>query len=170
MVTIRETRESDLSLVQALWADGDVMRFVGFPDGLHQSDAQMSGWYRRIESGRPSINHYSIFLDDRYCGESFYRIDPERGHRAALDIKLFPFARGQGIAAGGLSHAIAAAFRHGADVVWVDPDPNNAKAIALYRRLGFVQKAVPDDLRDETCEQLYFELTREAYGQESGLA
>ena len=38
MIEIRETTEKDLKNVQRLWADGDVMRFVGFPDGLHQTD------------------------------------------------------------------------------------------------------------------------------------
>lgn len=32
MITIRETTSRDLSNVQKLWADGDVMKFVGFPD------------------------------------------------------------------------------------------------------------------------------------------
>jgi len=45
-----------------------------------------------------------------------------------LDIKLFRFARGRGIATKALSHAIEEAFRNGAQIVWVDPDPQNAKA------------------------------------------
>ena len=44
MITIRETTQEDLASVQALWADGDVMKFVGFPDGLHQTDEQMRRW------------------------------------------------------------------------------------------------------------------------------
>ena len=37
MVTIKETTREDIKNVQRLWADGDVMRFVGFPDGLHET-------------------------------------------------------------------------------------------------------------------------------------
>ncbi|MBQ6238918.1 MAG: GNAT family N-acetyltransferase [Firmicutes bacterium] len=161
MTVIKETTIEDLDNVQKLWADGDVMRFVGFPDGLQRTSEEMKGWFRWIESNRPALNHYSIFEDGKYCGESFYNIDAE--HRsAALDIKLFGFARGRGIAAAGLSHAIQEAFRNGAEVVWVDPNPQNLKAIALYRRLGFQQKAFPEHLlsEDEEPISIYMELRK----------
>ena len=38
MIEVRETTVNELALVQGLWADGDVMCFVGFPEGLHQTD------------------------------------------------------------------------------------------------------------------------------------
>ncbi len=161
MIELRETTVHDIKNVQRLWADGDVMKFVGFPDGLHRTEEEMKNWFRWIVSGRPVLNHYSIFEDGQYCGESFYRIDPE--HRsAALDIKLFSFARGRGIAAAGLSHAIREAFRNGAESVWVDPNPENAKAIALYKRLGFRQKEFPDHLMREGEEpnSVYMELRK----------
>lgn len=161
MIEIKETGPQDLGLVQTLWADGDVMRFVGFPQGLHQTDEEMRDWFRWIESGRPARNHYSIFEDGKYCGESFYRIDVEHGS-AALDIKLFGFARGRGLAAAGLSHAIEEAFRNGAETVWVDPVPENGKAIALYKKLGFQQKAFPAYLLSEKGEpgSVYMELRK----------
>ena len=162
MLAIRETTAEDLKNVQRLWADGDVMRFVGFPEGLRQTDEDMERWLRWIESNRPALNHYAIFEDGRYCGESFYELDAE--HRsAALDIKLFGFARGRGIAAAGLSHAIREAFRNGAEIVWVDPNPDNGKAIALYERLGFRRKDFPDYLLsgDEAPRSIYMELCRE---------
>ena len=105
MLEIKETTIEDIKCVQQLWADGDVMKFVGFPDGLHETDEKMQNWLRWIESNRPTLNHYSIFEDGKYCGESFYEIDAEH-QSAALDIKLFGFARGRGIATAGLSHAI----------------------------------------------------------------
>ncbi|WP_373724016.1 hypothetical protein, partial [Bacteroides heparinolyticus] len=102
MIEVKETTINDIDNIQRLWADGDVMWFVGFPDGLHQTSEEMQGWFRWIESGRPVLNHYSIFEDGNYCGESFYEIDVEH-KSAALDIKLFGFARGRGIAAAGLT-------------------------------------------------------------------
>ena len=162
MLEIRETTSEDITCVRKLWADGDVMRFVGFPDGLHETDGEMQDWYRRIEANRPRLNHYSIFEDGKYCGESFYEIDKEH-QSAALDIKLFGFARGRGIATAGLSHAIAEAFRNGAETVWVDPDPQNAKALALYKRLGFQEKAFPAYLLDgeEEPGSVYMELRKD---------
>ena len=152
MIEVRETTVHDIKNVQRLWADGDVMKFVGFPDGLHRTEEEMKNWFRWIESGRPVLNHYSIFEDGVYCGESFYRIDPE--HRsAALDIKLFAFARGRGIASAGLSHAIREAFRNGAETVWVDPTRENAKAIALYRPDHLMREGEePDSVYMELCK------------------
>ena len=162
MMEIRETGITDIHNVQMLWADGDVMQFVGFPDGLHQTDEEMRSWFRWIESGRPARNHYSIFEDGKYCGESFYEIDAEH-QSAALDIKLFGFARGRGIAAAGLSYAIKEAFRNGAETVWVDPNPENEKAIALYKKLGFQQKSFPMYLisGDEEPNSIYMERRRD---------
>lgn len=161
MIEVKETTARELPLVQRLWTDGDVMRFIGFPEGLRQTDEEMQNWFRWIESGRPARNHYSIFEDGNYCGEAFYRIDPER-RSAALDIKLFSFARGRGIGTAGLSHAIREAFRNGAERVWVDPNPENGKAIALYRRLGFREKEYPSYLYsgDEAPRSIYMELRK----------
>ena len=66
------------------------MQFVGFPNGLIKTDEEMRNWFTWIESNRPVLNHYSIFEDGKYCGESFYEIDEEQ-KSAALDIKLFGF-------------------------------------------------------------------------------
>jgi RimJ/RimL family protein N-acetyltransferase len=164
MLEIKETSFEDIKNVQQLWADGDVMKFVGFPDGLHQTEEDMEKWLRWIETSRPGLNHYSIYEDGKYCGESFYEIDAEH-QSAALDIKLFGFARGRGIATAGLSHAIKEAFRNGAETVWVDPNPENQKAIALYTKLGFQQKAFPGHLvsGDEAPGSVYMELHKNRY-------
>lgn len=158
MITIKETTAKELDNVKALWADGDVMKFVGFPDGLLQTDDEMKAWLDWIESERPKVNHYSIFDGSVYCGETFYSIDSKHGNNASMDIKLFGFARGKGIAAKALSYAIEQAFENGAEKVWVDPNPNNEKALTLYKRLGFVQKPRPEYLaEDENIESVYME-------------
>jgi len=161
VVTIRETTINELTNVKDLWADGDVMKFVGFPDGLHETDEEMNRWLRWISSSRPMVNHYSIFENDIYCGETFYEIDSKHGNSAAMDIKLFSFARGKGIATKALSYAMEEAFRNGAEKVWVDPNPDNGKAIALYERLGFERKPMPEYLKgDERSSSVYMELNR----------
>ena len=66
MIEVKETTARELPLVQRLWTDGDVMRFIGFPEGLRQTDEEMQNWFRWIESGRPARNHYSIFEDGKY--------------------------------------------------------------------------------------------------------
>lgn len=162
MITVKETTAADIPHVQRLWADGDVMQFVGFPDGLHETDETMQEWFRRLVQKRPTANHYSIFEDGTYCGEAFYSIDRERVS-AALDIKLFKFARGRGVATQALSYAMEEAFRQGAKTVWVDPHPTNVKAIALYERLGFVQKPMPPHMiaaEEDPAANIYMELSR----------
>lgn len=162
MINVKETAVEDINNIQMLCAEGDVMKFVGFPEGLHYSEEEMIDWYRRIESNRPALNHFSIFDDGKYCGESFYNIDAER-KTAALDIKLFGFARGRGIAASGLSHAIKEAFQNGAETVWVNPNSDNMKAITLYKRLGFQNKDFPEHLipEEEEPSSIYMELRKE---------
>ena len=123
------------------------------------------------KKNRPRINHYSIYTDDiSYCGEAFYEIDTEHGNAASLDIKLLPKARGKGIAANALTHAIAKAFENGAEKVWVDPNPANEKALALYNRLGFVRKEMPDYLKENEMEgvdfiPVYMEIDKEHWNQ-----
>jgi len=158
-IEIVETSLADVGEVKALWGDGEVMKFVGFAQGLKKTDAEMTEWLDWIEKGRPQRNHYSIYENGKYCGESFYNIDPET-NSAALDIKLNAFARGRGIAAYSLLYAIEQAFENGAERVWVNPNPENADALALYGRIGMEQKEIPPELYDPDYTQLYFELRK----------
>ena len=161
MIIIRETIANDLGNVKQLWADGDVMKFVGFPEGLHETDESMKKWFNWILSSRSTVNHFSVFDNDFYCGETFFAIDVKHDNSASLDIKLFKFARGKGIATTALSYAIEEAFKNGAKRVWVDPNPNNKKAIAFYERLGFERKPMPEYLAtDESMTSIYMELVK----------
>ena len=138
------------------------MKFVGFPEGLHETEEGMKKWFGRIVSSRPAVNHFSVFDEEVYCGEAFYQIDAQHGNSAALDIKLFGFARGKGIATTALSYAIEQAFQNGAERVWVDPNPQNLKAIALYERLGFERKPMPEYLiGDGGITSIYMELRKQ---------
>ena len=162
MLEIRKTTLADLKNIQRLWADGEVMRFVGFPEGLHETDEDLRAWIEHLPAARPLSNHWSVYEDGVYCGETNYCID-EESRSASLDIKLFAAARGRGIATRALTHAINEAFKNGAETVWVDPAPDNAKAIALYHRLGFTQKEMPAHVvaqGEDPETNLYFELHR----------
>ena len=158
MIEIRETTYDDIKNVQSLWADADVMRYI-WPGGLQETEEGVREWLdRNLASGK----HYSIYEDGRYCGETAYQID-EASRSAAMDIKLFSFARGRGIATGALSHAMEEAFKNGAETLWVDPHPANDKAIALYERLGFVRKEMPEHviaMGEDPDRFVYMELRR----------
>lgn len=142
MITIKESTYDDIKNIQNLWADEDVMQYI-WPGGLYETREAVREWLDRFISARPKQNHYAIFEDGKYCGETQYRIDAETKN-ASLDIKLFEFARSRGIATQALLYSIQEAFKQGAENLWVDPHPANAKAINLYRKLGFIQKEMPE--------------------------
>lgn len=160
-IRITETTINDLENVTLLWNDGEVMKFVGFPNGLGVSQKSLE------EKWLPGINknnkrrHYSIYHDMiGYCGESYYEV--EDNGKAALDIKLFAKARGKGIAYAGLQYAIEKAFAEGhAEVVYVDPQKVNEKALSLYKKFRFKEYPHPDPKEAES--HYYFELSRDDY-------
>ncbi len=161
MTEIRESTFDDVKNIQSLWADEDVMKYI-WPGGQHETEEAVREWLDRHISARPKQNHYSIFEDGRYCGETDYSIDEET-RSATMDIKLFAFARGKGIATRALSFAIEEAVKNGAETLWVDPHPENAKAIALYRRLGFIEKEMPAHviaMGEDPARFTYMELSK----------
>ena len=132
-IQIKETTELDLPNLQRLWADGEVMKNMGFPHGLFKSLPQLKRWLKTLK--RKNAKDYSIYSPElSYCGETYYRA---KGNLGIVDIKLFPKARGKGIAAKALSFAIKEAFRAGVNHVFVNPFDVNTKAIELYHKLGF---------------------------------
>ena len=153
---IKETTEEDLENILSLWNNGDVMKFVGFPNGLGVTLKHLKEkWFPNINKNNIR-KHYSIYHEEiGYCGESFYSVQDNL--KCALDIKLFAKARGKGIAYKALKHAINKAFTLGkAKVVYVDPNKKNEKAIALYKKLGFIEYKHPD--KENRINHYYFEL------------
>lgn len=156
---IHLTGREDLANVQRLWADPEVMRYVGgFPDGLRVTMEHLEHEWLPWVQQPPKRQHFSVCEDGRYCGESFYSID-EIGF-ASMDIKLTQAARGRGIAWFALSHALDAAFRTGkAARAYVDPSPANQNAMRLYADLGFREASRLPHLDDPGCPCVYLELT-----------
>lgn len=157
---IRVTGKKDLKNVQRLWATPEVMHYVGFPDGLKETlDALENQWLPWVQAP-PCRQHYSVY--DKalgYCGEAFYDVD-ETG-LACMDIKLLPIARGKGIGFKALAYALNQAFEVGnANCAYVDPNPDNLKALKLYERLGFRKEKRAAHLEDPGCPYVYMELSR----------
>jgi len=160
-VVMRETSVADLPNVMALWNNGEVMKYVGFPEGIGVTSDELDKWLVWV-TNKPQRCHYSIYADGiGYCGEAFYDVSPDTAS-ASLDIKLVPEARGKGIANEALSFAIEKAFREGnAERCYVDPNRANLKARALYEKLGF--KPVPHPQWLDTTmgiDSIYMELSK----------
>ncbi len=157
-IIIKETSKKDLLNIMSLWNNGEVMSFVGYPQGLGMTLPKLIDWLPWAIS-KPNRCHYSIYHDENgYCGETFYNVD-DKHQTAALDIKLLPGAQGRGIAEYALRFAIEQAFLQGnAKRVYVDPHPDNIKAWKLYRKLGLMSKPRPKYLDPWDT---YLELTKE---------
>ena len=70
--------------------------------------------------------------------------EPVQGWR--IGIAVAAHARGQGLGQRLLERAIAFAREKGADYVNLFVDPANTRAIALYRRMGFVEAGERDQV------------------------
>lgn len=157
-ILIKETEKEDLKNLMNLWNDGQVMFFVGFPNGLNTTIEKMEEWLENIKKMK-FTKHYSIYEEELgYCGETFYSVD-RINDISTLDIKLFSKSRGKGIASYALSYAINEVFKNNlASRAYVEPSPKNIKALKLYEKLGFVSKKRPEFLEPF---ETYLEITKE---------
>jgi RimJ/RimL family protein N-acetyltransferase len=169
MILIKETGEEDLTNILALWNNGDVMKYVGFPNGLEYSYEKILNWYKRNKESK-FFDHYSIYTEEYgYCGETGYQIDNNGNKNTGLDIKLKPEVQGKGIAEYALRHIIEYLCREGKTIsVWVDPNEDNNKARKLYKKIGFMEKDFPEYLLEEDDgKHIYMELILNEYRRNS---
>ena len=144
-IRIRPTRHEDLPFLQSLWNDGTVMRYKGYPHGMHVSEAGMERWWCTTpQSHRSDISLSSLatphglieLLDGTPIGELTYSIDAHR--RAGIDLKLAADYWGRGLATETLTIAIREIFATTAvTTMLVEPSSENVAAHRLYRRCGF---------------------------------
>jgi len=161
-ITLRSTTGSDLPDLLALWNDGRVMQWVGFPEGLGYDYPKLTRWFRQLQTS-PHRHHFVVQSDTLgFCGETYYQVDsPHR--RAGLDIKLIPQAQGQGIATKALGILIRRVFDTEPEVeaVWTEPAEKNVAARRLYARCGLQPAGRPKDMKPFDS---YWELRREKAG------
>jgi RimJ/RimL family protein N-acetyltransferase len=146
-VLVRTTSDNDLEDLMALWNDGRVMRWVGFPDGLDYDQESVRTWFERLQAD-PRRHHFVVLADEiGFCGEVYYAVD-QLQRRAGLDIKLRPEAQGQGLATEALNNLIRHVFSEesSVDTVWTQPSEANKAARALYTRCGLKPAHLPDDI------------------------
>ena len=161
-IAIKETDENDLQNIMSLWNNGDVMFYVGFPEGLNVTIEKLKLWLKGVNQNK-TRRHYSIYAENiGYCGETYYSIDLEHD-LATLDIKLLPKAQGKGIAEYALSFTINQVFKNNlATKAYVDPNPKNKKAWKLYDKLGFLSKERPEFLEPY---ETYLEITKDRWNK-----
>ena len=144
-VRVRHTRHEDLPFLQALWNDGAVMRFFGYPHGMQVTEAGMDKWWAMTPQARHSGERLSIIstphctielLDATPIGEFSYTLDAHQ--RGRLDIKLAPEFWGQGLATETMTRVMRELFAvTPVTHLIVEPTTENNPAQKLCQRCGF---------------------------------
>jgi len=160
-VILPPTQASDLSDLMALWNDGRVMTWVGFPAGLGYDHRKMADWLKGIDAGSRR-HHFVVHADPLgFCGEVYCEVDTSH-RRAGLDLKFRPAAQGQGLATEALLILIDWVFEtfEAVDAVWTEPSVENLAAMKLYARCRFAPCQRPPDLEQGLS---YWALTRKEW-------
>ena len=133
-LSLRPTGEDDLDYVVAAEADPDNAPFLApSPREEHL------GFLRD-----PRQRHLIAEAGGRPVGFALLRLHPE--DRAVELRRLAVTEKGRGYGRAALRLAMAEAFEeHGAHRLWLDVKPHNERALALYRKAGFVEEGL---LRD----------------------
>ncbi len=157
-VIIKLTEENDLKYIKDLWNEGEVMKWVGFPNGLDVTIEKVKEWFEKIRNYELA-KHFVVYTNENtFCGELFYRKDVEH-QRAGLDIKFLPNSRGKGLAAESLKLLIEYIFNNENNInaVWTEPSIDNFSARKLYSKCGLTEKVRPMDMKSADS---YWELSR----------
>jgi RimJ/RimL family protein N-acetyltransferase len=165
-IALRPTSVEDLPQLMALWNDGRVMNWVGFPDGLGYTESSIARWLERLQAD-PRRHHFVITSSSLgFCGEAYYAVDALRG-RAGLDIKLRPEAQGGGRATAALRALVRTVFEAepAVDAVWTEPAENNLAARTLYWCCGLRPLNRPADMKPGPS---YWELARAQWARACG--
>ncbi len=133
-VLLRPVAAHDLPFLQALWNDGAVMQYVGFPNGLGMTAAKIARWWRDCQGW--TATHLIIeSLNGTLLGESGWGFAATPG---LLELKLARAHWGQGYASDALAALLDYLFgRTALDRALVTPHQDNAAARRLYHKLGF---------------------------------
>jgi len=164
-VQIRPTQQNDLAFLRTLWNDGQVMKYLGYPDGMQVTEEGMAHWWAitpQAQNAGDNISEFSTphcvitLLDGTLIGEFAYSID--NNQRARVDMKIAASFWGNGYATEVLMLALRELFASGAvDRVMVEPSPENTAALDLYARCGFRPKPTEDHPYRWECRRAEFD-------------
>jgi 2-hydroxy-3-keto-5-methylthiopentenyl-1-phosphate phosphatase len=122
---------------QALWESGEVMRFVGYPNGLGLSQARYDAIWPGLQNDKEAIR---LALEDktgRFLGEAML-IAPDKDGFCQPDLKLLPEFWGRGLGFEAWQTIIDRSRARWPDSdIMVTPNIENDRAIKLYLKLGF---------------------------------
>jgi 2,3-diketo-5-methylthio-1-phosphopentane phosphatase len=124
-------------LLKAIWESGEVMKHVGFPDGLGWDGARYEAHWSKVSRQR---ENFHIALEDKegnFLGEAKLSAPGDDGY-SSHDLKLAPEYWGRGFAREAWQIMLQAAARRWPESrALVTPSVENLRAIKLYESLGF---------------------------------
>ena len=130
------------------WPVWRAVRLAALADAPHVFRAGAAEWRRggedewRARLALPGAHNVVAFLDDRPVGVA--RGVPREDGCEVRSVWVAPEARGHGVGDRLLDDVEAWAVRTGARTLWLAVWPDNAAAIALYGRHGFVRAGTAD--------------------------
>ncbi len=159
MITLQPIDETNMMEALALRVKPKQQEFVASPAGI-----LARGYAHR----RQRAVCWGIYEARRMVGLALlHDLEEEPACYRLMELLVNEPEQGKGIAYSALSYALDQAFREGkAERAYVDPHPENRKALALYASLGFLPAKRPTHL--EPWDSTYFELNRTAWEARHG--
>jgi len=163
-IRIRPVRREDLPFLQVLWNDGSVMRYQGYPEGMHATAADMERWWVALQTARPDHQGLASLpsphtiietIDGTPLGELTYSLDAKE--RARFDLKLAPRFWKQGYGGEAMRIFLRELFvTTKVKTVIMEPSPDNAPARRLLERNGFHPTPTENHPNRWECERHAF--------------
>lgn len=130
-VFLCSTQLKELDFLQYLWNDGEVIFYVGYPQGLGIDEQGMREWFWRLEEHRGrDREHWIVEVEGKPIGEAYYCATNEScGYRASgmaeLDLKLAKNFWGRSYATDALRILARYLFEKGFAELVVSPNLQN---------------------------------------------
>lgn len=157
-INIKSTDERDLVDIKNLWNNKNVMRWVGFPEGLNMTMDKIIKWYEKICTSETEKHFVVKDKNDSFCGELFYEKNIKY-KSAGIDIKFLPEYQGKGLAREALTLLMEYIFENENDIdmIWTEPSEDNVNAKKLYKACGFSSRT---DIYHADSEESRWEMTK----------
>jgi len=121
---------------ERLWETGEVMKNVGYPNGLRRDRRQYDHFWKTLD--RKSLILFAIEdRSGRFLGEAKLSF-PDKDNICSHDVKLLPEYQGKGYGKEAWQLLLELSCRRWPEsTMSVTPSVDNAKAVKLYKSLGF---------------------------------
>lgn len=171
LIMVRPIEVEDAKYFHKWWNDGNLMKDVGFKDGLKLSLEEITNRFQKRISA-DSDNKLFIVYDKQLnvpIGElSYGEINlEERSCRIGMKICELEY-QGRGYGKHSLCEFLKYLFTElDLEIIYIDTLMTNTRAINLYQKIGSkvmeIKKAFWTNPEGVACDAIFFQLTREDF-------